>query len=216
VCRWRRNETGTYAASASVIIHCALVFCALLHPEPSTNSIEGPQPYLDTEAYEVYAPRLPDEWPWAVAHAKQLVIQQETTVFPKLATETECLPGGDDFPESWKEVLADYKKQNERTRVLARGFVIEKPYHLIPKQEVADLFKKDGPGWNGFYLRYPDSGGIIQLSAVGFNRERTKAVLYVGHSCGWLCGGGGYSFVQKKDGKWVTTIVKGVSCDWVS
>jgi hypothetical protein len=207
---------GTYAARASVTIPCALVLCALLQAEASANSMQGPQPYLDTEAYEVYAARLPDEWPWAVAHAKQLVIQQETTVFPKLATDTECLPGGDDFPESWKEVLADYRKQNERTRVLARGFVIEKPYNSIPKQEFADLFKKDGPGWSGFYIRYPDSGGIIQLSAVGFNRERTKAVLYVGHSCGWLCGGGGYSFVQKKDGKWVTAIVKGVSCAWVS
>jgi hypothetical protein len=49
---------------------------------------------------------------------------------------------------------------------LARGFVIEKPYNLTPKQEFADLFKKDGPGRNGFYSRYPDSGGIIQLSAV--------------------------------------------------
>jgi hypothetical protein len=164
----------------------------------------------------VYAARLPDEWPWAEAHARQLAIQQETTVFPKLGTGTECLPSGDDFPESWKEVLADYKRQNERTRILARGFVIEKPYNLIPKQEFADLFKKDGPGWNGFYSRYPDSGGIIQLSAVGFNRERTKAMLYLGHSCGWLCGGGGYSLVQKKDGKWVRAIVKGVSCAWES
>jgi hypothetical protein len=206
----------TYAASTSVLIPCALVLWALTHAQPSANTMQQPQPYLDTEAYEVYAARLPDEWPWAEAHAKQLVIQQETTVFPKLSSGAECLPGGDDLPESWKEVLADYKKQNERTGVLARGFVIEKPYNLIPKQEFADLFKKDGPGWNGFYSRYPDSGGIIQLSAVGFNTVRTKAMLYVGHSCGWLCGGGGYSFVQKKDGKWVRAIVKGVSCAWVS
>jgi hypothetical protein len=206
----------TYAASTSVIIPGALVLCALMHARPSANSTQEPQPYLDAEAYEVYAVRLPDQWPWAEAHAKQLVIQQETAVFPKLGTDTECLPGGDDFPESWKEVLRDYKKQNEATRVLVRGFVIEKSYNLIPKQEFADLFKKDGPGWSGFYSRYPDSGGIIQLSAVGFNRERTKAMLYVGHSCGWLCGGGGYAFVQKKDGKWVRAIVKGVSCAWAS
>lgn len=206
----------TYGASTSVFIPCALVLSALIHAEPSANSVEELQPYLDSEAYEVYAARLPDEWPWAEARAKQLVIQQETTVFPKIGSDTECLPGGDEFPESWKEVLADYKKQNERTRVLARGFVIEKPYYLIPKQELADLFKKDGPGWNGFYTRYPDSGGVMQLSVVGFNRERTKAMLYMGHSCGWLCGGGGYSFVQKKDGEWVRAMVKGVSCYWAS
>jgi hypothetical protein len=195
---------------------CALVLCTLMYAQSSTNNALEPQPYLDSDGYEIYAARLPQEWAWKDDHAKQLVIQQETTVFPNLGTGEACLPGGDDFPESWKEVLTDYKKQNETTRILARGFVIDKPYNLIPKQEFDDLFKKDGPGWAGFYSRYPDSGGIIHLSAVGFNKERTKAMLYIGHSCGWLCGGGGYVFVHKKDGKWVGAIVKGTGCAWES
>jgi hypothetical protein len=211
----------TYAGSTLLIISCGLGLCVsvvwTLTCAPTwANGKEEPKPYLDTEAYEVYAAQLPQEWPWSEAHAKQLVIQKETTGYPRFGRGDACLPSGGDFSESWNEVLDDYKKQNEMTKILARGFAIDKPYNLIPKQEFDDLFKKDGPGWDGFYVRHADSGGIIHLSAVGFNKDKGRAMLYAGHSCGLLCGGGGYAFFEKKEGKWVRAIVKGMSCSWAS
>ncbi|MEO7157279.1 MAG: hypothetical protein ABI039_06950, partial [Vicinamibacterales bacterium] len=35
-----------------------------------------------------------------------------------------------------------------------------------------------------------DSGGFMVISAVGFNAARTRAMVYMAHSCGSLCGGG--------------------------
>ena len=34
-----------------------------------------------------------------------------------------------------------------------------------------------------FFRRYPDSGGYIIVSAVGFNKEMTRAIVYTGSSC---------------------------------
>jgi hypothetical protein len=207
---------------ALLVISGSLACCALGIRtsgigQSAESSSQEPQPYLDRDAYDVYAAKLPEEWAWTEAHAKQIVIQQETTVFPEMRHGDACLPGGDSFPEDWKDALADYVKQNKTTRLLARGFVIDKPYSLIPRREFQDFFKSGvGKGWEGFYGRYPDSGGIIQLSAVGFNSDKNRALVYMGHSCGGLCGGGGYSFSEKKEGKWVRATVKGTSCAWAS
>lgn len=68
--------------------------------------------------------------------------------------------------------------------------------------------------WKTFYDRYPDSGGWIELSAVGFNTEKTVAVVYIGHNCGVLCGGGHFHVLQKREGKWQPLKWKGSSCAW--
>jgi hypothetical protein len=66
-------------------------------------------------------------------------------------------------------------------------------------------------------VRYPDSGGFMQVSAVGFDTARARAIVYMAHSCGGLCGGGTYHFLQKIDGVWREVKVQGMtSCTWVS
>jgi hypothetical protein len=70
--------------------------------------------------------------------------------------------------------------------------------------------------WEGFYQRYPNSGGWIELSAVGFNATKTVAVVYMGHHCGSLCGGGGFHVLEKKNGQWVPLEWKGSSCGWAA
>jgi len=43
---------------------------------------------------------------------------------------------------------------------------------------------------------------IFEVSAVGFNNEHTRALVYVGHICGGLCGRGTYHLMVKINGKW--------------
>jgi len=71
-------------------------------------------------------------------------------------------------------------------------------------------------GWEDFYKRYPNSGGWIELSAVGFNADKMAAVVYMGHYCGGLCGGAGFHVPQKKDGKCAPLEWKGETCVWRS
>jgi hypothetical protein len=44
---------------------------------------------------------------------------------------------------------------------------------------------------------------------VGFSRDGMRALVYVGHECGSLCGGGKYHLLVKKDGRWQVDEISG-------
>jgi len=44
--------------------------------------------------------------------------------------------------------------------------------------------------------------GTVNLSRVGFNSEKTEALVYTERSCGPDCGGGDFFLLRKKDGAW--------------
>jgi len=115
------------------------------------------------------------------------------------------LPSGEEFLKGFGDVVEDYKKANASGKLLVRGFLMEKPYDLVPQKEIP-----------AFYARYPRSQGYIHVSAVGFNSDKTKAMVYLGHWCGSLCGGGTYHLLEKIEGKWRKANIKAVSCVWAS
>jgi hypothetical protein len=53
-------------------------------------------------------------------------------------------------------------------------------------------------GWQTFEQRYSHYPGIILLALPALNAE--KALLYIGNSCGMLCGEGKLLLIMKKDG----------------
>jgi hypothetical protein len=169
----------------------------------------------DPEAYSVYASLLPAEWRFRVAHAKTLVFQQET------GTNWKCMPSGKPLETDWKLVVDTFREENAGTRLLRTGFSLGIPYLAIPAAEIQASFH-DVPndpmlGWTGFYKRYPDSGGYIVVSAVGFDPVKRRAMVYMAHSCGSLCGGGTHHLLEKVDGAWREAKIPGVSnCVWVS
>jgi hypothetical protein len=74
----------------------------------------------------------------------------------------------------------------------------------------------DDENWDEFYKQYPDSGGFVDLSAVGFNADKTVAIVSKGRWCGSLCGEGAYQVLQKIDGNWIPLKWSGELCSWVS
>ena len=99
--------------------------------------------------------------------------------------------------------IADYIKVNQKRWLLQRQFQIEKPYELAPTNQLSNVLQTQ-------------AGGLIEVSAVGFNDPKTVAVVYMGHHCGGLCGGGEFHVLQKKDGKWQPLIWNGTTCAWAS
>jgi hypothetical protein len=83
---------------------------------------------------------------------------------------------------------------------------------LFQSRASANQTLKDG--WREFYKRYPGSGGIINLSVVGFNDDKTLAVVYAGVSCGPLCGEWNWHLLEKKNAAWKE--VPGVMCHTIS
>jgi hypothetical protein len=185
----------------SGVILFLLVFSST--PNQTTSSA-----YDDANAYEVYAAILPSEFPLRVAHAKQLVIRRETRSYEM------CLKPDKELEAKVGPAIADYVKQNEREWLLQPKLSFTTPYQFLEAGKFEALVSQDG--WLEYFRKYPESGGLIELSAVGFNMDKTVAVVYMGHSCGRLCGGGTFHVLEKSDGKWKPIEWKGSSCAWVS
>src|SRR5262249_16099086 len=136
---------------------------------------------------------------------KRLVVTRLTA--PNLSR----LPGSDDPEDILKELaplttetVKDYNDRNKSQSELHDSFDVTGKVLLVDKQEIDEIFHDQdlGGGWEGFYKRFPDSGGFITLSRVGFNPEQSQALVLVSHYCGGLCASGTYILLQKEDGKW--------------
>jgi hypothetical protein len=190
----------------------AILLAGLLIPSlcrSFAQDLSSAKPYDIAEAYQIYSLLLPHEESYGFGKGT-LVIQEDTASH---TLETACFD-----PKSasrFKDALADYSCVQKRTWLLQRRFQIEKAYELVSSDTVNLLFKERGvDGWQDFYKRYPDSGGFIILSAVGFNKAKTLAVVYTGSSCGGLCGSWRFHLLEKTNGKWKE--VPGVTCTTVS
>jgi hypothetical protein len=173
---------------------------------------ESPMRYIDPAAYEVYSAILPREWSWRANKGNYpLVITSETI------GENMCLFPAEESKAALDPAIADYKKVNSKIWVLQPKLRIEKPYQLVPRKAIRGMFSDNkNNSWQMFYEKYPHSGGYIWFSAVGFNADRTIAVVSTGHSCEMLCGGGGFAVLHKEDGNWKEFKWKGSSCGWAS
>jgi hypothetical protein len=162
-------------------------------------------PYEINDAYEVYSVLLPREESYGMAE-RTLVIQQDTAPVPVLK---RCFT-----PEAagrFKDAIVNYKRVNDKPWLLQRWLRIEKDYKLVTADTIKVVLQD---GWDGFYRRYPGSGGYFTVSAVGFNEDKTLAVVHTGSSCGSLCGLWGFHLLEKVDGKWRQ--VPGAACVTVS
>jgi hypothetical protein len=171
-----------------------------------------PKPYSDQEAYRVYEAVLPLDQ--IGQESKTLIIRAETEPY-----RTDCVRPDEQSKRVVASAIADYDKINKQKWILQRSFHIDKPYEVLTEKKIAGL-RDDvaGPhgGWEGLEQHYPGAYGEIELSAVGFNPEKTIAIVYIGHYCGVLCGGGEFHVLQKEDGRWKLLKWGGETCGWVS
>lgn len=169
-----------------------------------------PETYRVPEAYEIYAALLPKQWPVTEAHTKKMIIRAET------ASYDMCLKPEGESIAIVGPAIANFQEVNKQTWLLEQAIPMDQPYEFVFEKELDAIFANGPGGWKSFYEKYPKSGGFNEVSAVGFNADKTVAVVYVAHSCGGLCGGGSFHVLQKKDGNWQALKWKGSECKWVS
>ena len=172
----------------------------------------------DPDAYAVYSVVFTPEPGEKPAKPRRLIIRAETSDYPRFSSEPDgCLEPDSENEARLRPLIDSYRKANKIRSVLQQKFNFPFEYELVPSETIDGFFKSKGPGgWAGFYKRFPNSGGYVEMSAVGFNSDKTLALMYAGHSCGGLCGGGAYHFFKKVDGKWKEFNWPGISCTWVS
>ncbi len=198
------------ACSRREIMRWLAIFGAIPRIGSCESEASEEPSYDDAEAYRVYSTLIPEDWVWLSAKAESLVIAALTV------SSEMCLKPEDEFERVLDPAIANYKKLATKRWHLQREFSLSKPYELIEQQELDGYFRDGGSGWKGFYARYPQSGGYLFFSPVGFNPAKDVAVVQVNHSCGGLCGGGTFAVLQKRDGEWKQLDWKGSSCGWAS
>jgi hypothetical protein len=161
------------------------------------------KPYDVAEAYQVYSAIIPEVSP-----------NPETNTW---FISIDTLPTGrsldDQAREQWKQTrgsdtaLDDYFKVNRKIWLLQRKFTLPKPYELVTSDEIKAMFPRHFRGNFGELW--------LELSAVGFNADKSLAVVYMSHVCTTqCCCAEGTSYVlQKQNGKWQVSSKTGC---WIS
>ena len=169
-----------------------------------------PEPYTDEDAYQVYNALLSQE-----SSRSTVVIDAETVA--QFSGKESHSWGPEDCIDprvagEFKDAIADYNRLNRSRWLLQRKFSAPRPYEVLDSTTSKALFQNGG--WKAFYQRFPNSGGPFEMSAVGFNKDKTRAVVWFGYACGSLCGDWRFRLFKKVDGKWQE--VRGVICHRVS
>jgi hypothetical protein len=185
----------------------------LLLPETTRSQSPVSQTDLLTAAeekdsYEIYSILLRD----AAMEGTRIAIAQNTRAFT--GNLDVCLKASNDGKSAYSPVIENYIVKNATKATLERKFDSPR-YSLVGPAEVKAIL--EGRRSPSADPSVNDASVIFHVSAVGFNPDRTRALVHVGHYCGNMCGGGQYHLLIKKDGKWQADHeYRGTSCGWVS
>lgn len=103
------------------------------------------------------------------------------------------------------ETRADYEAKSKDSCRLKAGWGDARLYTPVRSEEVSGYFKcdrKHGDGWQAFYENHPKAAGYWSFSRPGYDAAHDEALVYVTHSCGWLCGTGHVYLLSKQNGRW--------------
>jgi len=158
---------------------------------------------LTREEYEVYSVVISRLQEW---HQVKLLVIANPTRCPRSDTSMDNIQfRPSERPSSLsRETFEDYLACAKEAKSLTRSFNLKTNYVLVDYGEIERLINLTNPAkaFDDFYLKYPESGGFITLSRVGFNRNHDQALVSTGWLCGALCGMGAYVLLTKKSGAW--------------
>lgn len=101
-----------------------------------------------------------------------------------------------------QETFNDFVAKNIVPSKIELQITIDKEIIIITSDQITEIFNKDN-GWDVFYNKYGDKAqGILRLSRIGFNKDKTQAFLYYGNQSDWLTGGGRGLLYEKVEGQW--------------
>jgi hypothetical protein len=102
------------------------------------------------------------------------------------------------------ETKSDFDAKAKLNCHLTRSTGLKTSVVFMAPAERDELFSK-ASGWRDFAQKYPNAAGFTIVSAIGFNHSHNEALVYIGNSCGMLCGGGYVVRLEKRKDKWIAT-----------
>ncbi len=177
-----------------------------------TKSAAAVPAYDNAEAYKVYDALFRYMGENQHLHGDKIAIQADTMRVEDIPLDV-C---GAKMAELPAEPFSDLKEQNAHTWRLQPRIPVGRNYELIQfpfdsRVELEGLVSNASPEDQARAPK-PEFQGYWQLSAVGFNQARDRAVVLTFYTCGITCGFGG-PFVLSKHGEawqvdqWVCQVV---------
>lgn len=165
----------------------------------------SPDLAVSDEEYEIYSTVIKQKY---VQPNTKLLIIEERTFRYDFAVDND---------EPWREkrkgvtidrsAAEDYEAKNSSKWLLNKSmFKLPVKLNLITDLDLKAIFHGHWGEleWIDYYRRYPESTGFVMLSRIGFNTERTQALLYIGSRCGPGCGEINFLLLEKANGTWTT------------
>jgi hypothetical protein len=177
----------------------------------------------DLEAYAVYAAVVPVGFASRDKPLTNITLLNETRGYIPCPLDEAIQP-------LWRSVVESYQKENNRARVIQPGFDLGVSYSLITSAELRELVQqshlstfpgRQSPGTQVF-AGLP-GGRLVVVSAVGFNEEKTRAMVSVRYDCTSSlepgkadadCYQGYQLMLEKREGRWVPAHGQR-QCTWV-
>lgn len=198
------------------------LFCSAAVAKTAATTRKAPvsraQVYRDPAGYAVYSALLPHLWPLEQLDAQHPVIVEKTKSHVSCGAPTGTDSGNQQIADDGASnggssantpakgdvaaAIKDFNQVNQKPWLLQRKFQISRSYSLIGTRELAAISHHVIGAWDLFFERHADSGGWIQLSAVGFSPDKKTAALYAAYACGQQCGGEALYVLHLNGAKW--------------
>src|SRR4029079_8074673 len=130
-----------------------------------------------------------------VSYGGKLLLPYKSTIDPAAIRDFEAKTSRSTaFPSTFRYKRLVLHNVGQWKQLEERGRESEKT--RAKTQQYVDTF------WLAFSEKYPRAWGIGFLSQVGFNSQKTEALIFFRHQCGGNCGSGETIYLKKLRGKW--------------
>jgi hypothetical protein len=173
-----------------------------------------PERIQDADEYAVRSVVLTNRY--VTESVKEIVVRDQTA---RLKSEMHRLPTFRAATQGVADItgaVADLDAKSQVGYPVENDFSLKVPCILFSKEAENDFFhypadnridaeavKKIQVGWQRFHRDHPDTGGLITVSRVGFDSDRTLAVVYVDVARAVMSADGKCFLLVKKNGSWV-------------
>ncbi len=167
---------------------------------------------LDDLDYRLYTLVLEEHF----THSENLVVYQEIQPGSPINDHSFIQYLKAEYPDLDTTVFYDPILASDSVYYLENRFnVASKKVSLVSADEIQYIFSNSdiNKGWEEFYRRYPDSPGTISFSRIGYNTNKTQAVVSMGNMYASLGGEGRMIFLTLIYNRW--QIAKSVPT-WIS
>jgi hypothetical protein len=122
--------------------------------------------------------------------------------------------------KAFRKALDDSLQKNKTPVQIVFPTNAPKSVELVSDAALNGIFsaKHDAKpnGWDVFYRRFPDSGGLFTISRLGIDPKETVAIIYLGKRSGYLAGSGRILVLRREGGKWILKASESIGPEWVS